>query len=75
MVSSLSPFLYTLIKALSMFELTPALKGLYAAGVESLKAAFNRLFDNLLAVTSSDVALEVTKAVSQSQSPLVPLKP
>ena len=36
---------------------------------------FKRLLDILLLVTSSDSALEVTKAVSQSQAPLVPLKP
>ena len=42
-----------------MFESTPALKGLYAAGVGSFKASFKRLLDILLLVTSSDVALDI----------------
>ncbi len=59
----------------SIFEFIPALKGLYAAGVGSFKAAFKRLFDILFLVTSLDLAIESTKAVSQSQAPLEPLKP
>ena len=56
----LSFFLYTSIKALSIFEFTPALKGLYAAGVESYSAAFKRLLDNLLLVKSLCLAIELT---------------
>ena len=71
----LSFFLYTSTKALSILVLTPALNGLYAAGVESRSAALRRLLDNLLAVTSLCFATEDMIAVSQSQSPEVPLNP
>ena len=71
----LSFFLYTSTNALSMLVSTPALNGLYAAGVESLSAALRRLFDNLFLVTSLCLAIEDMIAVSQSQSPEVPLKP
>ena len=71
----LSFFLYTSTRALSILVLTPALNGLYAAGVGSLSASFRRLFDNLFLVTSLCFAIEDIIAVSQSQLPEVPLKP
>jgi hypothetical protein len=51
----LSFFLYTSTRALSILVLTPALNGLYAAGVGSLSASFRRLFDNLFLVQPKEL--------------------
>ena len=74
-VKELVPNLVTSTSTLSILEATPALNGLYAAGVSSYKASFKSVLDILFFVRSSDVAFEYTKAVSQSQLPVVPLNP
>ena len=48
---------------------------LNAAAVESAKASVSKLLEIRFSVRSSVVALEWRNAVSQSQSPRVPLKP